>query len=206
MLLYAENNLSGKDKDGRYFLRAYVNDFDTEFENFVSSRGYKKDSKSHRPMSKFVIPDPFPEIHVPDGFKIKNLADDNDLAKVHKVLWRGFNHPGEPPTDGIKDREKMQSGPNHCKEHKIVVEAPDGNFVSFAGLWFEPINNFGYIEPVATDPDYRRMELGTAVVMEGVRRCGEIGATVAYVGSIKPFYRSMGFKKLYTSNCWLKYF
>ena len=43
-----------------------------------------------------------------------------------------------------------------------------------------------------------------AQVLEGIRRCGDLGATVAYVGTDKPFYLSFGFQKLFTSNCWLK--
>jgi GNAT superfamily N-acetyltransferase len=86
---------------------------------------------------------------------------------------------------------------------KAYVNDFDG---AFAGLWFDPVNELGYVEPVATDPDYRRMGLGTAAVLEGIRRCGELGASVAYVGSERPFYRAMGFQKLYTSNCWIKWF
>lgn len=206
MLLYAERNLLGIDDQGKRYLKAYVNDFDVEFERVVKSRGYEKEPSSSRPISQFVIPDPFPPIRLPDEFKLKSLAEDNDLVKVDRALWRGFNHPGEPPADGVEGRKRMQSGPNYRKDTTIVVEAPNGAFVSFAGLWFEPINKFGDVEPVATDPDYRRMGLGTAAVLEGIRRCGKLGATVAYVGADKPFYLAMGFKKLYTENCWIKYF
>ena len=87
----------------------------------------------------------------------------------------------------------------------FVTVAPDGQFVSFAGRWSEPVNRFGYVEPVATDPDYRRMGLGTAAVMEGVRRCALEGATVAYVGSTQLFYQSMGFREVARQECWLKY-
>jgi predicted N-acetyltransferase YhbS len=206
MLVYAEHYLTGTNKQGKRYLKAYVNDFDTEFESVVKSSGYEKEPSSHRPISQFVVPDPFPPIHLPDGFRLKSLFDDNNLVKIDRVLWRGFNHPGEPPADSIEGRNKMQSGPNFRKGLAIVVEAPSGDFVSFAGLWFEPINGFGYVEPVATDPDYRRMGLGTAAVLEGIRRCGELGADVAYVGTDKPFYLAMGFKKLHTLNCWIKYF
>jgi predicted N-acetyltransferase YhbS len=205
MLDYAEKHLLGTTDDGKRYLKAYVTDFDNAFEQVVRSRGYEKDQWSHRPMSQFVITDPFPAIRLPDGFKLKSLADDNNLVKVDRVLWRGFNHPGEPPIDSIEGRKKMQSGPHYRKDLTIVVEAPNGDFVSFSGLWFEPINKFGYVEPVATDPDYRRMGLGTVAVLEGIRRCGELGATVAYVGTDKPFYLAMGFKKLFTLNCWIKY-
>ncbi len=46
------------------------------------------------------------------------------------------------------------------------------------------------------------MGLGPAVVLEGIRRCGKLGATVAYVGSAMVFYRSFGFTPLYCSSLW----
>ncbi len=122
------------------------------------------------------------------------------------ALWRGFNHPGEPPPDGIEGRRKVQSGPHFRHDLAIVVQAPDGAFVAYSGLWFDPVNRLGYVEPVATDPDYRRLGLGTAAVLEGIRRCGELEATAAYIGSNRPFYLAMGFKVLYTSNCWVRTF
>jgi predicted N-acetyltransferase YhbS len=205
MLEHAEQYLTSPTGDGRRYLKAYVNDFDAPFERVVRSRGYEKDPGSHRSLSQFVIPDPFPPIRLPDGFRLASLADDNDLVKVDRVLWRGFNHRGEPPAESVEGRKKMQSGPHFRKDLAIVVEAPNGAFVSFGGLWFDPVNRLGYVEPVATDPDYRRMGLGRAAVLEGIRRCGELGATVAYVGTDLPFYLAMGFKKMFTLNCWIKY-
>lgn len=155
---------------------------------------------------QFVIPNPFPPIPLCDGFRLQSVADENDLVKLDRVLWRGFDHPGEPPADGPEGRKKMQSGPHFRQDLAIVVRAPNGDFVAFAGLWFEPVNRFGYVEPVATDLDYRRRGLGTAAVLEGIRRCGALGASVAYVGTDKPFYLAMGFRKLFTQRCWTKHF
>lgn len=206
MLAYAEQHLTGTTGEGKQHLRAYVNDFDAPFEAVVRSRGYQPDAESHRPLTRFVIPDPFPPIRLPEGFRLKSLADDNDLLKLDRALWRGFDHPGEPPPDGVEDRKQMQSGPHFRHDLAIVVEAAAGAFVAFGGLWFDPLNRFGYVEPVATDPDYRRMGLGTAAVLEGVRRCGQLGATVAYVGNDLPFYLAMGFEPLHTLRCWLRVF
>jgi predicted N-acetyltransferase YhbS len=100
----------------------------------------------------------------------------------------------------------MQSGPNFRKDLTIVAEAPTGDFVSFCGLWYVGRNKLAYVEPMATDPDYRRMGLGKAAMMEGIRRCGGEGATVAYVGSDQEFYLAAGFRKLFDSRCWLKHF
>jgi predicted N-acetyltransferase YhbS len=206
MMAYAEQHLTAFTEEGKRSLKVWVTDFDAASERLVRSRGYEREPSSDWSMLQYVIPEPFPSIHLPEGFRLKSVAEENDLAKIDRVLWRGFNHPGEPPEDGIEGRKKMQSGPHFRKDLAIVVEAPNGAFVAFGGLWFDPVNRFGYVEPVATDPDYRRMGLGTAAVLEGIRRCGELGATVAYVGSDQPFYLAMGFKKLFTVNCWIRWF
>ena len=206
MLEYAEKHLPDTSQDGAACLRAYVPDFDATLEQAAIARGYARDPDSDRPMAQLQIPRPFPPIELPAGFRLTSLADDNDLVKLDRVLWRGFNHPGEPPADGIADRKKMQSGPHFRKDLAIAAVAPDGAFVAFAGLWLDAVNRFCYVEPVATDPDYRRMGLGRAAVLEGIRRCGEEGAAVAYVGSNQLFYQSMGFQVIYTSNSWIKWF
>ena len=197
MLAYAEANLYGTDAEGKRHLNAFVNDFDTDFVDLVKARGYEMKRDWARPVSQYAVPDPFPEIALPAGFR---------LNKINRVLWRGFNHEGEPPEgdQDIEDRRKMQSGPNFRHDLTIVVEAPDGNYVSFCGMWHERINRIAYVEPVATDPDYRRMGLGKAAVWEGIRRCGVEGATVAYVGSDQEFYHAIGFKTLHYRNCWTK--
>jgi len=138
MLEYAESALRGKTKDGEFYLHVYVNDFDTAFGSLVRSKGYRHNHKKDRPFTKLKIPRPFPKISLIDGFVLKSLADDNDLYKINRLLWRGFNHPGEPPEEDIEGRKKMQSDPNFRKELTIVVEAPSGDFVSFAGTWFVP--------------------------------------------------------------------
>lgn len=206
MLDYAEKHLYGETDAGQRYVRAYVNDFELEFEALVRSRGYVSAKKYARPVSQFPIPHSLPQIHLSEGFRIKSLADENNLRKIHRVLWRGFNHAGEPPEEGIAGRKKMQSTPNFRKDLTIVIESPTGDFVSFCGMWYEPTNRIAYLEPVATDPDFRRMGIGKAAVWEGIRRCGALGATVAFVGSDQEFYRSIGFTKSFDSNCWVKRF
>lgn len=206
MLDYAEKNFCKELKDDHKELHVFVNDFDLQLEKEIRERGYVRDPREDRPMAEYRVPDPFPLIRIPDGFRLKSLAEDNDLHKINRVLWRGFNHPGEPPEDEVDGREKMESGQNFKKELKIVIEAADGNFVSFCGMWFEAQNSIAYVEPVATDPDYRRMGLGKAAVLEGIRRCAVLGAKTAFVGSNQLFYQAIGFQQVFSSNCWKKIF
>ncbi len=201
MLAYAGEHLCST-KDGGNVLAIYINDRDDALQQVAAEMGYEKRGKGDEPMSHFVIPDPFPAINLPDGFHLRSLADDNDLQKVDRVMYRGFSHGDEPPTGGEDDRNFMQSAPNYRKDLNIVVVAPDGNFVSYCGMWYEPVHRVAYVEPVCTDPDYRRMGLGNAAVLEGIRRCGVLGATLAYVGSTQPVYLAMGFREVFNCSVW----
>jgi GNAT superfamily N-acetyltransferase len=201
MLEFAQTHLC-REAAGGPALRAYIDAEDHEFESVAEELGFRKDTGASECMSELRIPEPFPPIHVPEGFALKSLADEDDLRKTHRVLHRGFDHPGEPPEEGIEGRRLMQSAPNFRSDLTVVVTAPDGSFVSFCGMWYVPERRIAYVEPVATDPAYRRRGLGTAAVLEGVRRCGELGATVAFVGTDKPFYKSMGFQEVYRQFVW----
>jgi len=206
MLDYAEKNLAGvAAENGRKHLCAYVNDNDPDFRALVQARGYEKDPDGTRPLYRFDIPSPFPAITLPAGFRLTSLAEECDWAKVHRALWRGFNHEGEPPmtAEDLEDRRRMFDTPKARRDLKIAAVAPTGDFVAFCGMFYEPTERFAYVEPVATDPDYRRLGLGKAAVLEGTRRCAALGATVAYVGSDQPFYQAIGFRKVYDSECWV---
>ena len=200
MLDHAETNLASKEG----MLHAYIRNTDLEFTALVKSRGYTRLPNEDRPMTHMTLPNPFPKISLPPGFHLLSLADDPDWAKVHKVLWRGFDH-GELPEitpEDLEMRRSMFDTVSARRDLKIVVAAPNGDFVSICGMFFQPQGRFGYVEPVATDPDYRRMGLGKAAVLEGIRRCGELGAVEAFVGSDQPFYLALGFKRLFVSQCW----
>ena len=85
---------------------------------------------------------------------------------------------------------------------KIAVAAPNGDFVSYCGMWHDAASQSVLVEPVATDPDYRKMGFGRAAVLEAVRRCGGLGAKRAFVGSSQQFYYQIGFRPFSTSTFW----
>jgi len=208
MLAYAETSLAGIDEaNGRRYLNVSVNEDNTEFLSLLRERGYNRIAGGDRPMTKFDIPVLFPSISLPEGFRLTSLAEECDWAKVHRVMWRGFDHGDDVPMneEEYESRRKMFDTPKARRDLKIAVKASNGDFVSFCGMFHEPINRFAYVEPVATIPDYRRMGLGKAAVLEGIRRCGALGAKVAYVGSDQDFYLALGFREISTSQHWVKY-
>ncbi|PKO05424.1 MAG: hypothetical protein CVU41_12390 [Chloroflexi bacterium HGW-Chloroflexi-3] len=170
LLDYAEKHLAGiSSKDVRKYLTAYVNDYDLPMLELVQNRGYVKEEAATRPLYRFEIHDPFPGIHLPEGISLISLAEECDWEKVHRVMWRGFNHPGEPPggEEELLSRQKMFDTPKARRDLRIAVKAPNGDFVAFCGMFYEENNQFAYVEPVATDPDYRRLGMGKAAVLEG---------------------------------------
>jgi len=195
MLEYATANLTGKLKAGNGCY-VFINDSDPSFGIIAA------DPEHAEPVSRYTVLEPFPEIPVSDGFSLQSLADQFDVEKVHRVMHRGFNHAGEPPQDELEDRRRKLAVAGLRRDLTIVAVAPDGNYASFAGIWPVPKSNACYIEPVATDPDYRRMGLGTACVLESIRRCAQEGATIAYVGSDQEFYLAMGFEVCGRSTAW----
>ncbi len=204
MLTYAEEELSKTGEGGRRTLRIEINERDVAFEAIAGARGYVKQADHPQWNSRFVIPDSFPAIEVPEGFTLRSLAEGNDLRKVNRVMHRGFNHPGEAPEADIPGRERMQSAPGFRRDLFIIVESPDGEYVAFAGLWYDPVTRAADVEPVATDPDYRRIGLGRAAVLEGIRRCRDLGATEAWVGSGQRFYEAIGFQKAFCTHPWIR--
>lgn len=203
MLEYVVANLVGEFKAGRGSY-VFINDADSDFGVIASEMGFEPKPEHAETTSRYVIPEALREIHLPDGFRLQSLADEFDVEKVHRVMHRGFNHQGEPPEDELDDRRRKLSVPGLRRDLTVVAVAPDGSYASFCGMWPVPGSTACYIEPVATDPDYRRMGLGTACVLESIRRCAQEGATLAYVGSDQEFYLSMGFEICGSRTAWFK--
>jgi predicted N-acetyltransferase YhbS len=204
MLEYSEKNLSVKGENGQNKIAIWINDFDIEFEFIAQARGYRKIAEAKESWSILEIRNPGPGIRAPSGFALQSLADENNLNKLDRLIHRGFNHPGEPPDEGVLGKQRMQSAPAFRKDLNIVTVSEDGTYCSYCGVWLELANQIAYVEPVCTAPDFRRRGLGTAAVLEGIRRCGLEGAGIAMVGSDQPFYLAMGFKKLFGINLWAR--
>jgi predicted N-acetyltransferase YhbS len=204
---YAERTFRGpSSRDEREHLVIFVNGEDSKLESIVKDRGFEKHASYSETHSRIGPNDPIQEIDLHEGFAIQSLEDENDLSKINQVLWRGFNHEGPPPEEEIPSRRQMQSAPNFVKDLNIVVVAPEGHYVSYSGIWYVAQNRVAYVEPVATDPDYRRMGLGKAAVLECARRARKMGAEDIWVGSGQAFYLAIGFTKMFDVNPWVKYY
>ncbi|MFZ5354583.1 MAG: GNAT family N-acetyltransferase [Bacillota bacterium] len=198
MLIYAKSSLH---KDGQ--LKLVIADCDREFQRIAARHGFKA-TRDKENNAVFDIDVDKISYTLPEGYTITSLADSYDLYKYNKVLWRGFNHEGEPPTteEQIERRRISLSGPHLDLNLCVAVVAPNGDFASYCGMWYDRSTDFALVEPVATDPDYRKMGLAKAAVLEGIKRCGLLGAKQAYVGSSQQFYYQIGFSPIPAYTYW----
>lgn len=200
MLLYAEDKMSEKG-----VIRALIHNCDVPFQKLAQDSGYYATEDKEGNSVLDITPERV-KYTLPEGYSITSLAETRDIYKYNKVLWNGFNHEGEPPETEIQiqNRRISLSGPHNNLELKIAVVAPDGDFAAYCGMWYEPGSEYAMVEPVATDPAYRLKGCGRAAVLEGIRRCAELGAKRAYVGSTQQFYYKIGFRPLPEYTFWQK--
>ncbi len=205
MFGYAVEQFGGWSKSmERNVLGLFLNESDPTLVDLAKSHGFTREPRGDEPHSRFLFDEPVVVPELPDGFSLQSLDDENDLRKINAVLWRGFGHGDEAPDVEIPGRAYMQEAPGFRKDLTIVAVAPDGDYASFAGMWIVPENRVAYVEPVATDPAYRRMGLGAAAVLESLRRVAELGAEVAWVGSDLEFYRAIGFMPEFRNELWVR--
>ncbi|AIQ11090.1 hypothetical protein PDUR_03025 [Paenibacillus durus] len=199
MIDYAEKELS-KVANHQKSLDIYVFDYEDQLKKALLQKGYGKDWSA--PITVFKYENGFHERVLPEGFSIITLEDENDFRKIHDVLWRGFDHEDEPDDD-LDCRMLMQSAPHFRKDLTTIIKAPNGEYACFAGMWMDEVNDFAYIEPLVTDPRYRRMGLATIAITESMKHTHKFGATYCF-GGAPEFYTSIGFETVCYREKWSK--
>ncbi|MBI9013141.1 MAG: GNAT family N-acetyltransferase [Clostridiales bacterium] len=203
LLLYAKDHLGTPDKFG-----VIISDEDDEFQRIAAEIGFiATESKENDAI--FWADETSMAYELPEGFSMTSMKDTYDLFQYGQVLWRGFNHElnGEGAfkltPESEKDYEASMMRPNVDLDLKVAVVAPSGDFVSYCGMWYDSKAGFAVIEPVATDPAYRKMGLGKAAVLEGIKRVAALGAKKVLVGSSQQFYYSLGMRPYKTATRWI---
>jgi ribosomal protein S18 acetylase RimI-like enzyme len=150
---------------------------------------------------KCVLDTPMSMPVAPEGFRVRPLAGDAEVpayVALHRAAFGTTNMTEEW-------RRRTLNVPQHALDLDIVAVAPDGQLVAFCIVWLSADGSAGQVEPVGVQPSYQRLGLGRAVLLEGLRRLGALGAHAAYVdadGDNDPaaqLYTSAGFKLIHTS-------
>jgi len=145
-----------------------------------------------------------PSASLPEGFGLASMAEDMDPAERCKVQGLGFGHADPREWMSVAEYAEVRKAPDYRPELDLATVSPGGEYASCCIVWLDDRNRAAFLEPVCTRPEYRRMGLGRAVVMEGLRRASGLGAERAFVGSKQDFYRRIGFSMSLRSRAWEK--
>lgn len=184
-------------------LQLSIDDTDRAFQRYAAQQGFRP-TQAREQSSALALTEAALSYTLPDGYRVVGFDELFDMRRYNEVMWRGFDHAGPPPDDdaSLEWRRNCVTSPHATRSLLTAVVAPDGSFVSHCGMWRWPGADYAVVEPVATHPGYRRRGLARAAVLEAARRCAQLGASAAIVGSSQQFYYDIGFAPCSNETFW----
>lgn len=176
---------------------------DSVRQTFLESSGYQLAGESehlHRMyVTRRTLTAPISNHSLPDGFTVRGCLGEAELQARATAQYGAFQSKWEWGKYTARWRRFMRS-PVYVPERDVVAVAPDGRIAAFAIHWVDVVNGVGYFEPVGTHPDFQRLGLGRAVLVESMRRMQAVGLQFASVccEAADPravaFYQACGFE------------
>jgi len=190
---------------GKDIRTMWVLEDDAALVSHLYQRGFVR-SEAHLKLYKRGLDGLLPMASLPAGFQVRHVAGEADGQERARASHAAFG--SEKAFEAYWQRYKrFMDSPAYIPELDLVSVAPDGRFASFCTCWLDPVNRVGLFEPVGTHPDFQRLGLGKAVMLEGLLRMQASGMLTAIVGAesdnpaAQGLYRSIGFQavnKLWT--------
>lgn len=144
---------------------------------------------------------------LPDGFKFRIVETREDYDKLALGVRKAFGH-GEWFTGDIIAQIRSRSF--FRPDLDLMVEAPNGGIAAFCTFRIDPGSNIAELEPLATDPDYRRLGLAKSILQEALRRLEKHKPALTHIGGAADtpganrLYESMGFTEKHYFEKWEK--
>lgn len=153
----------------------------------------------HRDLTRPLAP-----TSLPAGFTLRALRDERDAetrTAIHRAAFA--NHGGEEHEPTAATYRRLMADDQYRADLDRIVEDADGTPAAFCLSWLDEPNAVAVLEPVGTDPRYRRRGLARAAILASLRAAVGLGARHARVcargdtGSVaaKATYESLGFRR-----------
>jgi ribosomal protein S18 acetylase RimI-like enzyme len=206
MLDWVEASLAAA-VDGQGHLELFTWDYDLLRRGLLRERGYEElQTGGWQRRLRFGEWEIAPPPATP-GYRLRSTGEgtiDDEATRMAALLNAAF---GRTIHSAAEYRTFATTSPSFRHDLNLVAEAADGSFAAHVGLTLDEANGHGIVEPVCTHPDHRRHGLAQALILDGLRRLRDLGATTCSVetGDMEPanaLYRSIGFTEEYRGHTW----
>jgi mycothiol synthase len=196
MIVTAEERLPFVGADGRRTLCLWAHRHDELRREILARRGYAP-GQGPAYQRRRLLDGSIPPTPPTAGYTVRALGAMEELPARSWASWRAF-HPDEPDEkyQGWEWYHNIQRMPLYRRDLDIVAavaphttgsrETSPAQIVAFCTIWYDDVTRTGCFEPVGVVPEHQRRGLGTAVMIEGLRRLKRLGATVGFVTGFSP--------------------
>ena len=158
--------------------------------------------------SRSLVGAPISAPELPAGLRLRHATDADLEARVdvHCDAWSVWG----PSRVTVENYRRLRSAPVYDPELDVVLEDPDGKFLSYCIGWADTANAIGHFEPVGCRPDSIGRGYARAVTIEAMRRMQARGLRTALVGTAsvneraRVLYPSCGFVEVDRAHYYLK--
>lgn len=136
---------------------------------------------------------------LPAGFRIRHLAGEAEVSayvEAHRAAFGSTNMTTDWRSRTLRHRR-------YVSDLDLIAEAPDGTVAAFCVGWLLRSDVGGHvaqIEPLGVRPEYQRMGLGRALLMDMFQRARAYGAArievnaESYNDASRGLYEAAGFR------------
>ena len=192
MFAFCESRL-GKEENGKRVVYLRIPVGNLRIEQMASNRRYTQ-LPARESVSELDVKSGF-SVELPPGFSFAYGSDvpNEEKAKAHARAFGYYDQAIYRDRTPIAYREVLKT-PDYRADLDLYAVSLDGDIAAFATMWYDERNRVGILEPVGTNPRYRRLGLGRASIMQLANQVLREGGTKVYVGSAQDFYQRIGFR------------
>lgn len=158
--------------------------------------------------SRSLTESPISTPELPAGLRLRHATDADLEARVdvHRDAWSVWG----PSRATVENYRRLRSAPLYDPELDVVLEDPDGRFLSYCIGWSDTANAIGHFEPVGCRPYSIGRGYARAVTIEAMRRMQARGLRTALVSTAsvneraRVLYPSCGFVEVDRAHYYVK--
>jgi mycothiol synthase len=157
------------------------------------------------------LAEPLAAPRLPEGFTLREVAGAHEAGAWAEMFNLSFiDHPNHHPTNAEQVQHYLNE-PIYRQALNLIAVAPDGTFAGFCWALINPEQNarigrsVGEIEVLGTRRGFRKIGLGRALLLEGLRRLKQAGMETARLNVVAnnptgalQLYESVGFCRAHT--------